>query len=287
MAFLEAGCAGHAPDSTSGAAPAAGAAAPTDSTSPKATVMPRKIIYSADVEIVADDLQAAGQSIAKDAATHGGFLADYAINGTPGTRRTGTWTVRVPATQFEAFLAELGTVGDLNNTKITSQDVSEEYYDVDARIRNKQVEEARLVEHLKGSTAQLSDILTVERELSRVREEIERLQGRLRFLANQTDLSTITITVRERGDDMFGRPQPFTNRMARTLLDSLQVMADFLRSLVLAVIALLPWGVLTGAVALPLYLRRRARRNLARTTPPLPPPVVGGRRDDDTIPRRG
>jgi tellurite resistance protein len=59
-----------------------------------------------------------------------------------------------------------------------AQDVTEEFYDVDARLRNKRVEEQRLVEHLKKSTARLQDILAVEREISRVRGEIEQMEGR-------------------------------------------------------------------------------------------------------------
>ena len=79
-----------------------------------------------------------------------------------------------------------------------SQDVTEEYYDVEARIKNKRVEEERLLKHLEQSTGKLEDILKVEKEISRVRGEIERQQGRLQYLDKLSALTTVTITLHER-----------------------------------------------------------------------------------------
>ena len=75
--------------------------------------------------------------------------------------------------------------------------MSEEYFDLDARQAAKKVEETRLLKHLADSTGKLDEILAVERELSRVRSEIERMQGRLRALSNLTTLATVTINVSE------------------------------------------------------------------------------------------
>ena len=72
-----------------------------------------------------------------------------------------------------------------------------EYYDLEARIKNKQQEETRLLKHLADSTGKLEDILAVERELTRVRGEIEQMQGRIRYLGNLSALSTVTLNVTE------------------------------------------------------------------------------------------
>lgn len=79
----------------------------------------------------------------------------------------------------------------------SSKDVSEEYYDVEARIRNKQKTESRLVTLLEKEAGNLEQVLKVEEKLDRVREEIERMQGRLRVLRDQTSLATVTLNIEQ------------------------------------------------------------------------------------------
>jgi len=82
---------------------------------------------------------------------------------------------------------------ELQSLSADSQDVTEQYYDLQSRIRNKQTEEARLVRHLEQSTGKLDEILAVEREVSRVREELERMEGKMRVLQDLTALATVTL----------------------------------------------------------------------------------------------
>ena len=107
------------------------------------------------------------------------------------------WKIRVPVEKFDSLLAILTQLGELQQTHTESEDVTQEYYDIEARIANKQKEEKRLQKHLDESTGKLEDILAVERELTRVRGEIEQMQGRIRYLSNITALSTITLTATE------------------------------------------------------------------------------------------
>ena len=78
--------------------------------------------------------------------------------------------------------------------KADAKDVSEQYFDLEARLSNKKVEEVRLLKLLTEATGKLEEVLKVEHELSRVREEVERFQGQLRGLANLTTLTTVTIS---------------------------------------------------------------------------------------------
>ena len=103
----------------------------------------------------------------------------------------------MPVDRFDAFVGQVSRLGEVRTSHVGSQDVTEEFFDLEARIRNKQEEEKRLLKHLADSTGKLEDILKVESELSRVRGEVEQMQGRLRFLANRADLSTVTITATE------------------------------------------------------------------------------------------
>ena len=115
-----------------------------------------------------------------------GFLAESdQCSLTASSARNMAW--RIPVDQFHAFVSAVGRLGEVRQNHIGSQDVTEEYFDLEARIRNKREEEKRLIKHLADSTGKLDDILAVEKELSRVRGEVEQMEGRLRFLANRTD----------------------------------------------------------------------------------------------------
>lgn len=134
----------------------------------------RKIIYTADVELTVLDLPKAEQGIARLVKESGGCLAESDLSGAPGEQHSGRWKVRIPTERFESFIASVIALGELQRRTTNSQDVTEEFYDLEARIKNKKVEEGRLVEHLEESTGKLKEILDVEKEISRVRGEIER-----------------------------------------------------------------------------------------------------------------
>nr|CAA9256113.1 hypothetical protein AVDCRST_MAG63-2185 [uncultured Armatimonadetes bacterium] len=228
-------------------------------------LLPRKIIYTAEVELVAESLSVVARDLAELVKARGGYVAETDIGGETESPRQGRWKVRVPVEQFEAFMAGVTRLGEVRTTRTDSQDVSEEFYDLDARIKNKKIEEARLLEHLQRTTAKLQDILAVERELSRVRGEIERMEGRLRVLANLSDLTTVTITIQEIKDYVAPKPPTFATQIGRTLAESLGQLRDFGKALVLIAIALLPWLVVAALVAFPVRLLVRRVRS-ARAT---------------------
>ncbi len=179
------------------AAPAEKAAARPEAGDPlKAAAAGRKIIYNARVDLVTEDLSAFESKLHRLVAASKGYVADSQVSGKAGDRRDATWKVRVPVDAYDSFLAGAKSLGELVSVKADAQDVSEEYFDVEARLANKKVEEQRLIKLLTDATGKLEEILKVEHELSRVREEVERFEGRLRALANLTSLTTVTISAR-------------------------------------------------------------------------------------------
>lgn len=103
-------------------------------------------------------------------------------------------TIRIPNRHFDAFLTDVGKgVSYFDQKEITSTDVTEEYIDIDARLNAKKRLEARYLELLQKA-GKVSEMLEVERQLATVREEIESKEGRLRYLKNRIDLSTVNIT---------------------------------------------------------------------------------------------
>jgi hypothetical protein len=228
---------------------------------PKAT--PRKIIYTATTEILTRDFARSREALGVAVRKFGGYVAESNVSGASGGTRHGTWKARVPVAYFDAFLRELGGLGEVENTQIGSEDVSEEFYDLEARLKNKRAEEERLLQHLKVSTGKLTEILQVEREISRVREEIERMEGRKRFLANQTDLTTVTVTIREASQLVPTTAPGLPAQAGRAFLDSLAAIAALGRAFLLFVVGLIPFAALAAVASAPIFYvvkRRRARR---------------------------
>ncbi len=245
--------------------------APADSAAPPRENRARKIIFTGNVTVVCEDLDAAAERLEREIARFGAYIGDANRSGSRGTTREGTWTIRVPSDRFDAFLKFLPMLGEFQSATRQAQDVSEEFYDATARVKNKRVEEVRLVELLKRVAGNLDQILRVEKELSRIREEIESIEGRLRYLENLTALSSVTITLREVKNFKPEGPPTFATRVNRTWTGSLEALAEFGTAVVLLIVGLAPWAVpalVVGAVALAVT-RRNRRRRVAVAAPPV------------------
>jgi hypothetical protein len=143
------------------------------------------------------------------------------------------------------------------------------YYDLRARINNKRQEEECLLEHLKKSTGSLKDILAVEENLSRVRGEIERMQGHLQRWDKETQLATVTVVLHDRKGYVPPTNPAFGTTVGRTFAASLDALAEFGKMVVLTLVAVTPWAVVLAVPAVPVWLalRRRARRPQAQNAP--------------------
>lgn len=157
----------------------------------------RVIIYTGDISLVVRDTREAASAIAELAAAQGGYVAGSNIYQSDDVPR-GSITIRIPAELYQDTLAKLRALAiRVERESSNTQDVTEEFTDLQARKENLEVTEEALQELLKerqrvGSTA---DILEVYRELTNIRGQIEQIEGRLRYLATQSALSTITINL--------------------------------------------------------------------------------------------
>lgn len=112
-------------------------------------------------------------------------------------REEGILEVKVPPNNFLPFLDELKTIGEVESKSISEEDVTEEYYDIKARLANAQKVQGRLFDLLKKAN-KVEDILKVEKEIERVGEKIERLEGRIQYLDSKIDYARITVTIYNR-----------------------------------------------------------------------------------------
>jgi hypothetical protein len=228
---------------------------------------PRKIIRSADIKVIVNDFAQAEQALTKLIGDlKDGYLAQAVITGSAGSPRSGLWKVRVPVDQLDAFVAAAIKLGIPEKNSIDSKDVTEEYFDLEARIKNKKVEEARLLKHLEQSTGKLEDILAVEREISRVRGEIEQHQGRLRLLANLTALTTVTITIQEIKNYVPPQTPTFTSSIGSTFFGSFEVLVGFGKGLILIGVALAPWLPPIAALGILTWLLLRGGKRRVPTS---------------------
>ena len=159
--------------------------------------MERLILRTGQASIEVDSLEAAMAQLRQVAQRAGGFVADASVRSGRDQVRQATLELKVPSARFDELTEGLQPIGRLEFVNVSADDVSEEFVDLAARAANGHRLEERLVELLRTRTGKLQDVLSVERELARVREEIERIEGRMRYLKSSAQLSTLAVSLHE------------------------------------------------------------------------------------------
>lgn len=237
--------------------------------------MARRIIYEAELSLVVKKMSETEAQIAKLLKQFDGYIADATVDRRQGQELSGRWKVRVPAPQFEEFLDEVSKLGIAESRRQTAQDVTAEFVDLEAQIKNKKKLEERIVALLKDASGKIKDVIEVEGELARVRGEIEQMEGRLRYLANRTDLTTVTIVAREEENYVPPAAPSFMNRIAGAWTSSLSALRTFGENLSVGVVAATPWLVAFGVIIVPAAWYARKRSANLRRTDDAPPPGAG------------
>ena len=192
-------------------------------------VVERKVISTAFISLEVEVVQAATAEVRAIAEGLGGFVEQLSTSGGP-ERQQANITVRVPQGQFFTALDRLSELGEVRSQNVGSEDVSEEFIDLEARLKSVLREEKSLLS-LLGKAEKVSEILTIERELSRVRSEIERLQGRLNFLERRVDLATITVSLFSPGVDAGEPPSASLTIEASDVTRSVERIKGLVKSL--------------------------------------------------------
>ena len=157
----------------------------------------RMLIRTANIGIKVDSLEVAMAALRRLAAALGGAVGNVSVSAGEFQVRSATLELRVPSARFADAMAGMSPIGKVEYSNESAEDVGEEYVDLTARIANSKRLESRLIDLLATRTGKLEDVLAVERELARVREEIERHEGRVRYLSTRVATSTLSVTVSE------------------------------------------------------------------------------------------
>jgi hypothetical protein len=195
MAFLSASAPTAAPAATSapGARFAPQAAGDGRVSSSALEIAQRKVISTASISIEVELVPAAITEVRVIAENLGGFVEHLDSSGGPERQRA-SMTVRVPQGQFDPALKRIEALGEVQSRNEGAEDVSEQFIDLEARLKSSLREEQSLLS-LLGRTATVSEVLAIERELTRVRADVERFQGQLNFLERRVDLATISVSL--------------------------------------------------------------------------------------------
>lgn len=202
----------------------------------------KKMIKSGNLNLQVEKVDVAADKISQIAKGNGGDVFSSNIRQSKSNVKSGTIAVKVPVANFEKAFAELKKVATLIINESTSgQDVTEQYTDLQAQLKNKQAEEQTFVRIL-DQAGKMDDVLAVTREISRVRGEIERLQGRIKFMDSQTDMSTISVSLTEDTNitvvDSW-RPWQIVKEAFNSLIKNLQGFINFIIRLIIVVIPIL------------------------------------------------
>ena len=165
------------------------------------TSIERRVIFESNIDLRVDNFDGVESKVSGLVDRHGGFISEANVSHQAAQAQTGYWTIRVPVNAYRQLLDSAGSSGELESRRENANDVTAEFYDLEARIKNKQRLEERIVKLLDEADSDLRKMIEVENELARVREEIERMQGKLRLLSDVTGMSTIHLTIIEQEEE--------------------------------------------------------------------------------------
>jgi hypothetical protein len=214
-----------------------------------AAAAPSMLIRTGQAYIEVDKVDPAILKVRQLATQLGGYVTNSSVSGGRDQMRQATLELKIPAPKYDQAVGSLSTIGKVETVTTTAQDVGEEFVDVTARVDNARRLEQRLITLLSTRTGKLEEVLSVERELARVREQIERYEGRLRFLSSRVAVSTLTVTVHEPAPILGNAPgeNPLAAALRRAWRNFIGFIAGLIASLgvliPLAAIGLLVWYV--------------------------------------------
>jgi len=211
----------------------------------------RMIIYNGYISLETGDMDGTLNRIRSLAEGYNGYVAGTSRS-MIGNQAVADITIRIPQNRFRSAVNDIVTYGKVLDERTTSEDVTEQYIDLKARLKNfERLEES--ITDLLNRTATVEEILKVEQELARIRGEIDSLQGQLNYLERNVTMSIITVSLRE-------PPSPFTPPgmdWGETFETAIRGLFAVISGLIILILAILPLIVIIGIPAY--YLQRRKR----------------------------
>ena len=192
-----------------------------------------------------------------------GYVTNSSSQLNPSGKKQGTITIRVAADKFDVMVDELSKIGKVMNQNINGRDVTEEFMDSEARLKTQRELESRLLTLLAEKTANLTSVVEVEQKLAQVRENIEKTEGRMRFLKDQASYSTLTVSVFEPAMLNTSSGGEFFYEIGQGVKKGLSGFTSVVSGIITFIIALSPILAIAGII-LYFVIRIFRKRKLAK-----------------------
>ena len=225
-----------------------------------------KIIYTAYLTVETTEFENAQKEIEEKTKEFGGYFANMDLSNYDSSYRSGYFEIRIPAENLEAFLSEANQFGQVTSISKNAADVSEYYYDTESRLETEKAKLARLQE-LLSQAEDMSDIITIENEISNVQWEIDNLSGTLKSYDSQIEYATVTINLDEvyriTDDDA---PLTFGQRIAKGFKDGVTGFGNAMEDLIVWLAGNWIWLliviiVILAAILIPVNIVKHKNRN--------------------------
>ncbi len=249
--------------------------------------MDRKLIYNANVTMEVTHYGDAQTELFNIISLSGGYLTSFSDNQST-YELGGTFIVKIPSNGFQSFLSQVEELkkGDKFNRNVRAQDVTEEYVDLESRLKAKQVVEARLLGFMDRATDS-KDLLSYSNELASVQEQIEQMKGRMRYIDQNVAYSTVELRMYQKlegGKDVDNEERNAFERAASAMKGSSKAILSFLEGLVIVLAGAIPILILLAVVLVPLIIlyRKSSIRRARMEKPEQKAPYTGyGMKVDD------
>lgn len=237
-----------------------------------------KIIYTANVTMVVEELKTASSKLRDAIHLSGGYMLEFndiRHDGEIGA----TFTVKVPAEGFMSFVDAVEKIEHLEFGKsVSGKDVTEEYVDLESRLKAKQLVEERLIDMMEKAT-KADDLLQFSNQLGAVQEEIESIRGKLRYLDNNVAFSTVSIRMVQRDQSMPSimaeEEKGFGARLGDTLSGSFNVVVEGVKLILIIITGAIPVIAMLAVILVPIWMLVQYRRKKRKSVPfrPITPPI--------------
>ncbi len=217
----------------------------------------RKIIKSGEISLETKEFDKTVDAIISKTNFIGGYVESSNVTGRGVNQkgdllnRRARFSLRVPDREFEDFILDINTIGSVTNSITRGNDITSQYFDTEARVKTLSIQEERLLEILQKAE-KVEDIIQLEKELSRIRYEIESLTGTLKKWDNLVNYSTLEVSVyevqevtevRENSQGLIARMRDGFRRSIKAVMDMFKGLLIFIASLVPFTIIILPLGL--------------------------------------------
>jgi hypothetical protein len=207
------------------------------------------IVRTAQLSLIAKGFEQARARAEEILKRHGGYIGQLNVTAPENSGRTLTAVFRVPAAHLDAVLAELKKLGRVTSESQGGEEVTQQYVELEARLANARHTEQRLSDLLRDRTGKLSDVLAFEKEIDRVRGEIESMEAQRKSLAGQVDYATLNATViEEYGAPLQLTPPSTSIRFRNAAVEGFQALAGGIVSVILFLLSTGPSLLVLGAI---------------------------------------